>query len=110
MPGSAAAASMACTASQRPRRAAGGQAEQRDARAEGIIDGLFTELELRHIDIQHAFPGQDGLAASEGSHTADHHEKEEEADDLHHDERANHGQHHFDKLFHIEGWFIRIQK
>ena len=80
-------------------RTAGGHPEHRDARAEGVVLRLLSEGELFHVDVQHTFPGQDRLAAAE-THGTDHGEQQEKADELHHDERADHGQHHFDKIFH----------
>ena len=54
---------------------------------------------LIHVDVQHAFAREDRLAAAE-AHRPDHREQQEKADELHHDERADHGQHHLDKIFH----------
>ena len=71
--------------------------------AQLVIHGLLGEGELRHVHIQHAFARQDGLATAQGRHAADHDKEEEKADDLHHEERADHGQHHFDKFFHLSG-------
>ena len=69
--------------------------------AQLVIGRLLGDGDLRHVQVQHAFTGQDGLAAAQGGHAADHHEEQEEADQLHHDERADDGQHHFDKFFHL---------
>ena len=86
-------------------RAAGGHPEQRDTRAEGLVHRLLAQGELLHVDVQHAFAREDRLAAAE-AHRADHREQQEKADELHHDERADHGQHHFDKIFHLIEFFM----
>ena len=69
--------------------------------AQLVVGRLLGDGELRHVQVQHAFAGKDGLAAAQGGHAAHHHEKQEKADQLHQDECADDGQHHFDKLFHL---------